>query len=85
MIFNFGDCRLDVERRELRHRGAALHVEPQVVDLLVYLLNNRDRVVTKDDLIGSVWGDRIISDSTLTSRINAARRVRSATRARAKS
>jgi TolB-like protein len=75
MIFNFGDCRLDVERRELRHRGAALHVEPQVFDLLVYLLNNRDRVVTKDDLIGSVWGDRIISDSTLTSRINAARRA----------
>ena len=47
--------------------------EPQVFDLLVYLVKNGDRVVTKDHLIGSVWGDRIISESTLTSRINAAR------------
>ena len=73
MIFSFGQYKLDVERRELRHGGDALHVEPQVFDLLVYLLKNRDRVVTKDDLIGSVWGGRIISNSTLTSRINAAR------------
>jgi TolB-like protein len=73
MIFSFGRYRLDIERRELRHGGAAVHVEPQVFDLLVYLLEHRDRVVTKDDLIGSVWGNRIISESTLTSRINAAR------------
>ncbi len=44
-------------------------------DLLVYLLENRDRVVSKDDLIASVWGGRIVSDSTLTSRINAARKA----------
>ena len=44
-------------------------------DLLVYLVQNRDRVVTKDDLIASVWGGRIVSDSTLTSRINAARKA----------
>jgi TolB-like protein len=73
MIFSFGRYQLDIERRELRHGGAAVHVEPQVFDLLVYLLEHRDRVVTKDDLIGSVWGNRIISESTLTSRINAAR------------
>ncbi len=57
-------------------RGAnPIAVEPQVFDLLVYLLQNRDRVVTKDNLIASVWGGRIVSDSTLTSRINAARRA----------
>ena len=44
-------------------------------DLLVYLVRNRDRVVSKDDLIASVWGGRIVSDSTLTSRINAARKA----------
>ena len=44
-------------------------------DLLVHLVENRDRVVSKDDLIASVWGGRIVSDSTLTTRINAARRA----------
>ena len=48
-------------------------MQPQVFDLLVYLVQNRDRVVSKDDLIALVWGGRIVSDSTLTSRINAAR------------
>ena len=55
--------------------SAAIAVEPQVFDLLVYLVQNRDRVVSKDDLIASVWRGRIVSDSTLTSRINAARKA----------
>jgi TolB-like protein/Tfp pilus assembly protein PilF len=59
----------------LRRGANPIAVEPQVFDLLVYLLRNRDRVVTKDNLIASVWGGRIVSDSTLTSRINAARRA----------
>jgi TolB-like protein len=50
-------------------------VQPQVFDLLVYLVQNRDRVVSKNDLIASVWGGRLVSDSTLTSRINAARKA----------
>src|SRR5262249_18269978 len=50
-------------------------VEPQVFDLLIYLVQNRDRVVSRDDLIASVWGGRIVSDSTLASRINAARKA----------
>src|SRR5580693_2691178 len=75
MPLSFGDYNIDVERRELRRAKAPVHVEPQVFDLLVYLVNNRDRVVSKDDLIASVWGGRIVSDSTLTSRINAARKA----------
>ena len=66
---------LDTERRELHCGSAPVAVEPQVFDLLVYLMQNRDRVVSKDDLIASVWRGRIVSDSTLVSRINAARRA----------
>src|SRR4051812_44602518 len=75
MIFCFGNCEIDIDRRELRQGGTAVHVQPQVFDLLVYLLDNRGRVVSRDDIIGSVWGDRIVSESTLTSRINAARKA----------
>ena len=73
MTLGFGDCEIDLERRELWRAKRAVHVEPQVFDLLVYLVQNRDRVVSKDDVIASVWGGRIVSESTLTSRINAAR------------
>ena len=75
MQFLFGDHTLDDERRELRRGVEPIAVEPQVFDLLIYLVQNRDRVVSKDDLIASVWGGRIVSDSTLTSRINAARKA----------
>jgi TolB-like protein len=73
--FLFSDHTLDTDRRELRCGAERVAVEPQVFDLLVYLVQNRDRVVSKDDLIASVWGGRSVSDSTLTSRINAARRA----------
>ena len=73
MLFYFQDHALDTGRRELRRGADLVAVEPQVFDLLLYLLKNRERVVTKDDLFASVWGGRIVSDSTLTSRINAAR------------
>jgi TolB-like protein len=73
--FLFDDHTLDVDRRELRRGSERISVEPQVFDLLVYLVQNRERVVSKDDLIASVWGGRIVSDSTLTSRINAARKA----------
>jgi TolB-like protein len=71
----FDSHTLDTDRRELRRGSALIAVEPQVFDLLVFLIENRDRVVSKDDLIASVWGGRIVSDSTLTSRINAARKA----------
>jgi TolB-like protein/cytochrome c-type biogenesis protein CcmH/NrfG len=73
--FLFGEHTLDTDRRELRRGSEPVAVEPQVFDLLVYLLQNRGHVVSKDDLIASVWSGRIVSDSTLTSRINAARKA----------
>lgn len=75
MKFLFADQTLDADRRELRHGDELVALEPQVFDLLMYLVRNRERVVSKDDLIAAVWGGRIISDSTLTSRINAARKA----------
>jgi DNA-binding winged helix-turn-helix (wHTH) protein/tetratricopeptide (TPR) repeat protein len=73
--FVFDGFTLDVARRELRRGGDPIQVEPQVFDVLVYLIRNRGRVVSKDDLIASIWGGRAVSDSTLTSRIFAARRA----------
>ena len=73
MQFQFSNHVLDAGLRELTRGGAAIAVEPQVFDLLIYLVENRDRVVSKDDLIESIWNGRIVSESTLTSRINAAR------------
>ena len=75
MRFEFSDYSLDVGRRELRRGASLIQIEPQVFDLLVYLIENRERVVTKDDLIASVWGGRIVSESTLTSRITAVRKA----------
>jgi DNA-binding winged helix-turn-helix (wHTH) protein/TolB-like protein len=75
VVFSFIGHTLDARKRELRRQGDAVSVEPQVLDLLIFLIENRERVVTKDDLISSVWGGRIVSESTLTSRINAARKA----------
>lgn len=72
---SFGKHVLDSDRRELTCGSEAIAVGPQVFDVLLYLLRNRERVVTKDDLIGVVWGGRIVSDSTLTSHINAVRKA----------
>ena len=75
MEFAFGEHLLDVDRREFRRRAELIALEPQVFDLLVYLVRNRDHVVSKDELLGAVWGGRIVSESTLTSRINAVRKA----------
>ena len=73
MRYLFEDYTLDAERREL-HRGADIvPVAPQVFDLLEYLIRNRKRVVSKDDLINAVWNGRSVSDAALTTRLNAAR------------
>ncbi|HZL41599.1 MAG TPA: winged helix-turn-helix domain-containing tetratricopeptide repeat protein [Pseudolabrys sp.] len=75
MLYSFEGYLLDTGRRELKHGAEPIALEPQVFDLLVFLIENRERVVSKDDLITSVWQGRVVSDSTLTSRINAARKA----------
>jgi TolB-like protein len=71
----FGDYLLDLERRELTRGSNAIAIGPQVFDLLTYLAQNRDHVVSKDDLLNAVWDGRIVSESTLASHINAVRRA----------
>jgi TolB-like protein len=69
----FEEYAFDTDRREL-HRGAdVVSVAPQVFDLLDYLIRNRERVVSKDDLINAIWNGRSVSDAALTTRLNAAR------------
>ncbi len=69
----FESYTLDTERRELRRGSNLISVTPQVFDLLCYLIHNRERVVSKDDLIAAIWNGRVVSDSALTTRMNVAR------------
>lgn len=75
MAFLFGDMALDGARRELRLGSTLLPIEPQVFDLLEFLVRNRERVVSRDDLLAAVWKGRVVSDSAIDARINAARRA----------
>jgi TolB-like protein len=75
LVLAFGDHRLDIERRQLRRGADIVELEPKAFDLLAFLVLHRDRVVTKDDLLQGVWGGRIVSESALTTRINAVRRA----------
>jgi class 3 adenylate cyclase/tetratricopeptide (TPR) repeat protein/energy-coupling factor transporter ATP-binding protein EcfA2 len=75
MIYAFAGYSLDAERRALCHGAAAVGLEPQTFDLLLYLIQHRDHVVSKDELLGAVWCGRIVSDSTLSSQIAVARQA----------
>jgi TolB-like protein/DNA-binding winged helix-turn-helix (wHTH) protein len=75
MLFAFTDCELNLHRQELRRSSTIVHVEPQVFDLLVFLLRNRDRIVSKDEILDAVWDGRIVSEAALSSRIKAARKA----------
>ncbi len=75
MLYSFETYALDTGTRELKRGTELVPLEPQVFDLLVFLIENRDHVVSKDDVMASVWRGRIVSESTLTSRINAARKA----------
>jgi pimeloyl-ACP methyl ester carboxylesterase/DNA-binding winged helix-turn-helix (wHTH) protein len=75
LIFVFGDCELDLDRFELRRAGRRRPVEPQVFDLLAVLIRERHRVVPKEELLDTVWGNRFVSESALTSRVKAARQA----------
>ena len=74
-IIGFEEFVLDVGAAELRKSGEVVPVEPQVFDLIVFLARNPDRLITRDDIIEGVWRGRIVSDSAISSRINAARQV----------
>ena len=73
MIYVFDDFTFDLNKRELRAGQCVIELQPQVFDVLQFLLANHDRVVGKDELLAAVWHGRIVSESTLASRINAAR------------
>lgn len=73
MIYEFGEFALDTRRCELRRAGESLHLEPQVYAVLCHLVENRDRLVTTQELIEHVWGTRFITPGTLNSRIKALR------------
>ena len=75
MRYSFADVLLDTDRFLLERGGEPVHVQPQVFDVLAHLVRNRERVVPKTELLDAVWGDRFVSESTLTSRIKAARRA----------
>jgi DNA-binding winged helix-turn-helix (wHTH) protein len=75
VTFFFGDTEIDPGLFEVRRSGHPVPVEPQVFDVLCYLLQHRDRVVSKEELLDNVWGDRFVSESALTSRIKEARRT----------
>ena len=71
----FEDCAFDPDRRELTRSGEAIPIGPRVFDLLLYLVQNREHVVSKDEILSAVWAGRIVSESTLTSHINAVRKA----------
>jgi TolB-like protein/Flp pilus assembly protein TadD len=75
MLMTFGEHELDLPCQELRRRGEVVRVEPQVFDLLVLLIENRDRIVSKDEILDRIWDGRAVSEAALSSRINAARRA----------
>ena len=73
--YRFTEFEIDLSQQELRRLGEAVHIEPQVFDLIVHLVRNHDRIVSKDELIETIWNGRIISEAALSSRINGARRA----------
>src|SRR5512134_503366 len=75
VIYTFGQYELDTERYELRSEGEAQHIEPQVFDVLAYLIGHRERVVTREELLAQVCGHSFVSEATLSSRLMAARKA----------
>ncbi len=75
MRYSFEDALLDTTRFELQRDGEPVHVEPQVFDVLAHLVEHRDRVVPKEELLDTVWGDQFVSESALTTRIKQLRQA----------
>lgn len=75
MIYRFGEHRFDTEKFELTSGGAVVPLEPQVFALLRLLIENRDRLVSKDEIIEKIWNGRIVSEAAISSRIKSARQA----------
>ena len=75
MIYEFGDCRLNAAAYELRRGGGLVKIEPQVLDLLLMLVENRERIVSRDEIVEQVWQGRAVSDAAISSRIKTARQA----------
>ncbi|MFI5887322.1 winged helix-turn-helix domain-containing protein [Streptomyces sp. NPDC051554] len=71
--YYFGEYKLDMARHQLRRNGAPVHVEPRALDLLCHLIERRDRIVPKHELLDEVWGDRFVSEAALTTALRTAR------------
>jgi len=74
-VYAFEEYELDTALYELRREGGPCHIEPQVFDVLAYLIQHRDRVVTKQELLDRVWSHSFVTEATLTSRLKAARKA----------
>lgn len=74
-VYHFADCQFDPDQLELRRGGRVVHVEPQVAEVLSYLVAHRDRMVPRTELLDAVWGDRFVSESAMSSRLMQARRA----------
>jgi TolB-like protein/Tfp pilus assembly protein PilF len=75
MDYQWSNYLLDAKRYRLLRDGKQVEVEPQVFDLLVYLIENRDRVVTRDELLNNLWKGRVVMDNTVNARLKGARKV----------
>ena len=75
MLYRAGEYVLDLRKFELRRNDCLLSAEPQVLSLIFLLVENRERLVSKDELVATIWGGRAISDSAISSRIKSARQL----------
>ena len=75
MIYQVADFQIDTENFVIVKHGEPLAVEPKVFDLIVYLIDHRDRLVTRDELFKEIWAAREVSDTTLSNHIKAARKL----------
>ncbi|MFW2512187.1 winged helix-turn-helix domain-containing tetratricopeptide repeat protein [Demequina sp. SO4-13] len=75
MALRFGECVLDRGLMELRRAGRAVPIEPRAMQVLLHLVDARDRVVPKEELLDAVWGSRFVTESALSSQIRAIRRA----------
>jgi DNA-binding winged helix-turn-helix (wHTH) protein len=75
VIYAFSDCEVDIERQELRRRGSAVELQPKVLELLLYLIRNGERVVPKEELLAAVWPEAVVTDNSLARAVSLARRA----------